>query len=207
MNREERRRAARDKRPVAALRRVGAVEPGHERAETQDFIAGTIFAAGAASVYPVERFPGQEPAELPPLFVVLLHDDESTFGPWPALRAILARVDAHGGGPLAEQLAVATSWSLLDGPDPLVKLKLDVREPHELRSSARLLLLANNYPQIWPDIADGGMVAVTTMSRYQAVIALGDAASPADVMDRSLLMGIAASPVLRHLIAAHGWSR
>ncbi|MGH2600494.1 MAG: hypothetical protein ACRDJ9_14045, partial [Dehalococcoidia bacterium] len=101
MNREERRRAARAKQaqgyPAGRLERLSIVPEGRGAAERQDFLAGTIFAAGAGIVFPIAKSKTDPvPDGVGPLFMVFLNDDDSTFGPWPRLADLFARLETIG---------------------------------------------------------------------------------------------------------------
>lgn len=219
MNREERRRQARGQRKASGgddrphwqdwtpttnqIRRIGVLDPARAQAEEQDFIAGTVFAAGAAAVLDDGKTPG--PA-FPPLFVVLLRDDDTTWGPAPRLRQLLAAVEARGADVIGDQLEVASGWSLLlSDKNPLVKLKMDVRAPDQWAGlSAQFVLLGGNYRDHWWRIADGGMIGLTTEAKVAAVNALPNP-SYADMMSACVLFGVGVSPGLHSMIRLNGW--
>jgi hypothetical protein len=214
MNREERRRAEREARrsgqPFAAGRPWDAPEGRiiSERTydesdldrQVQDFIAGTVFAAGATLLGPTD---GDEGAP-PPVFAVMIEPDAATFTAAPVLRRLLAELDRIGAGALGDQLRVGTSWSMLTKSDghALVKLKLDVVQP--FTGSARIVLLAENYASFWQYIADGGIVGLTTMERIQR-LATKPNPTFADGIEACVPMGIASSPGLRRIIDMFGW--
>jgi hypothetical protein len=223
MNREERRRQEREQRkqagadpgyrdgrwtgaPTGRLTEVRPVEPERADAEVQDFLAGTMFAAGAALLHPDAALDGStEPANVPPLFTVLVNEDASSFGPAPVLRQLFAALDREGAEQLGGRLSVATGWTVLTRhPNALVKLKLDVLDPAPLRGSARIVLLAENYPGIWQYVAGGGMVGVTSMARLHRVQSR-PGASYADGLSACIPLGIASSPGITNLIDTFGW--
>ncbi|SCL21286.1 hypothetical protein [Micromonospora aurantiaca (nom. illeg.)] len=218
MNREERRRAARQPghnppplqregrwiAPDGRLNEVRLIGPGRDDAEVQDFTAGTIFAEGAAVLFP-DDVPGSAAARFPPLFLVIVADDASTYGPCPQLRDLFAVLDSPGGWhTLHEQLAFGSSWAMLARLPgrALVKLKLDIDAP--VKAAPRILLLAENYPHMWQYVAGGGMVGVTTMSRLQALQAK-PSATYADGLAQCLPFSVPGSPGLRQLIRLCNW--
>lgn len=215
MNREERRRQQRqqgrgsdqpyrggrwDARP-GRLTELRAVEPQRSDAEVQDFLAGSVFAQGAA----VLGADTGDPDAPPPLFVVLVHEDERTFGPAPVLRELFARLDS---GQLAQQvergeIIAGTSWAVLAREENcLVKLKVDLHEP--IGGSARLVLLGENYPALWQYVAGGGVVAVSSMERLHRV-QQRPGVTLADAVGQCVPFGVASSPGILHLIAAYDW--
>jgi hypothetical protein len=219
MNREERRRAARQQRrdkpapmprdghwvaPAGRVNEVRMIAPDRDAAEYQDFVAGTIFAEGAAVLFP-ETAPGTAASDFPPLFVVIVADDESTYGPCPQLRDLFAILDTEGGWQsLYEGLDVGSSWAvMLRLPRAgLAKLKLDI--DHPVKAAPRLLLMAENYPHLWQYIAGGGMVGVTTMARLRAVQAKPDA-TYADGLAQCIPFSVPSSPGLQQLIRLCDW--
>lgn len=217
MNREERRRAARAGRrdqeagyadgrwvaPPGQFREVRMVPGTRTGAEHQDFVAGTIFAAGAGVLFP-ENGPADEP--MPPVFAVFLDDGPETFRVCPQLRQLFARLDQVGFAAFHQEVRVAASWAVMASGDPneepLAKLKLDFVQP--LRASARVLLMAGNYHQAWQYIAGGGLVGLTTMSRIQRVQQRPDATF-ADGLAACIPVGLATSPGLTQLIRMYDW--
>jgi hypothetical protein len=173
--------------------------PEELQRQGQDFMAGTVFAAGAGMAFP--DGPG---APMPPMFVVYIEEGPATWGPAPQLRQLLALLDELGAVALHESSTIGTSWALLDGPQPLVKLKVEVHEPAAAGGRFEILLLAENYAQVWPHIVDGGMVGITTFERMELVARSG--ASFSDAMEACVLFGIGASPALAHLVTEHGWT-
>lgn len=215
MGRAERRRAEREQRrsgrpggnitgwtpPVNQIRSAKLVPATPEETERQgqDFLAGTVFAAGAGHLFPTG---GDGPPKVSALFAVFVTEDEQTFGPAPVVREAFALLDQHGGAALHDMLTVGTAWGALDAPEPLVKLKLEFHQP--ITGKAEIVLLANNYRDSWQHIVGGGLVAVTTLDRMQRATS-APGASFADGMEASLLFGIGSSPVIEHLIHAHRW--
>lgn len=163
----------------------------------QDFLAGTVFAAGAGVAFP--QGGGA------PLFTVYLNDDDSTWGPAPQLRTLLGLVDRHGALKAHEMSTVATAWSALDHPEePLVKLKLDIREPAEARGKVEIVLMAGNYRDVWQHIVGGGMIGLTTLERMQKATSR-PGATFADGMEACVLLGIGSSSVLSTLMRHKQW--
>jgi hypothetical protein len=216
MGRAERRRAEREQRrrlqPASNIpgwsppenRLVSATwvptTPEETERQQQDFLAGTVFAAGAGHLFPTGG--DGTPPMVPVMFVVYVQEDEATFGPAPQLREAFALLDQHGGVKLHELLTVGTAWAALDGTNPLVKLKLEFHEP--IRGKTAVVLVAENYRDSWHHIVGGGVVAVTTPDRMHRVNSRPDATS-ADAPDASILLGIGSSPVIKHLIDTHRW--
>jgi hypothetical protein len=217
MNREERRRAQRAQRkagdpgyrdgrwtgaPAGRFNDAREVAPERVDAEVQDFLAGSVFAAGAALLQPDDA-PG--PAGPPPLFTVMVHEDARTYGPAPVLRRLFDALDRDGAEQLGPRLSVATGWAVLSRPpNCLVKLKLDVLEPAPWRGAARIVLLGENYPALWQYVAGGGMVGLTSMDRLRRAQAR-PGASYADGLRACIPLGIGSSPGITHLIAEYGW--
>lgn len=118
MGRAERRRAERDQRrrtqrpapaasawgdwtpPTGRLTSNRAFDIGDTDRERQEFLAGTVFAAGAGVALP-DRGPDGQLPELPPLFTVFVNEDASTFGPAPQLREAFRLLDERGSRELA----------------------------------------------------------------------------------------------------------
>ncbi|MBV9024668.1 MAG: hypothetical protein JO362_12955 [Streptomycetaceae bacterium] len=217
MNREERRRAEREARknrgrsgstpsrgqpPQGRLIRKAPYAPGDEERQRQDFLAGTVFAAGAGVAFPEGA--GQAPMDA--LFMIYVHEDERTFGPAPQLREAFAMLDQVGAVALHERITVGTAWSGLAGEQPLVKLKLEFHGPHPAKGSTGLVLLADQYAGIWRHIVGGGMIGITTQERMERATSR-PGASFTDGMEACILLGIGTSPVLEQLIDGYGWPR
>ena len=217
MNREERRRAERRAAAGRSLYQAGrwvapagqitgarTVSPDRDNAEIQDFIAGTIPAAGAALLSPETAGAAPEVREMPPLFTVLVNDDASTYGPCPQLQDLFERLDRGGPATLHAELDVGTSWSVMARPpvNALVKLKLDFYEP--VRGTAHILLMANNYAGLWQYVAGGGMVGITTPQRLRRVQNNPDA-TYATVLRACIPVTVASSPGIQQVIRMFGW--
>jgi hypothetical protein len=185
--------------------------------ERQDFLAGTVFAAGAGFVAPDAR-PGDPLRRVPPLFTVYVNEDESTFGPAPQLAEAFRMLDEHGADKLAELLRVSTGWAVMDDPRcPLIKLKLEFHAP--MSGSAAIVLLAANYAEGWKHIVDGGSIAITTIDRLNRATDGIDRRPSADgaltrragtttfeaITSASIVLGIRSSPGIGYLMDVHGW--
>jgi hypothetical protein len=235
MGREERRRAERErhrqeKRGAEDGGRLGWAPPAGQLKsaqfltspddvdrQRQDFLAGTVFAAGAGIVTP-DQGPTEQLRPMAPMFTVFVNEDDSTFGPAPQLREAFRLLDMHGAVKLHELLTVGTAWAAMDDAEcPLIKLKLEFHAP--MTGNTAIVLLAQNYAQCWQHIVDGGMIGITTFDRLKraGAISRGDVptagvmaqpaggATFADAMDASILLGIGASPGIRYLMDNHGW--
>ncbi|WP_369383051.1 hypothetical protein [Streptomyces sp. cg36] len=216
MNREERRRAERAQRKNEAdggpslsspaqgrLIRSTAFTEADEARQRQDFLAGTVFAAGADVALPQDG-PGAMP--IGALFVVYVHEDERTFGPAPQLREAFTLLDEIGTFALNERMDVGTGWSGMGGHDPLVKLKLEFHGPHPKKGAAGLILLGNQYAGIWHHIVGGGLLGITTQERMrQATRRPG--ATFSDGLEACIMLGLGTSPVLEQFIDGYGWPR
>ncbi|MFF1712136.1 hypothetical protein [Streptomyces sp. NPDC058268] len=211
MNREERRRAARQGRrangggdawqpPQGRVRRAAVFATADEDRQVQDFTAGTIFADGAAMLVP------DGDTSLGPVFVLFVPDDEHTYGPAPQLREAFTLLDKHGSEKLHKLMPVGTSWSGISARDPLIKLKLVFPGPRPAPGTAEVLLRADLYASMWHHVAGGGVIGVTTAKRLQAATSRPDA-SFADGMEACILLGIHSSPVLEQFIGLYGWPR
>lgn len=212
MGREERRRTEREHRrqarhsaptgpgqndltTPAQVTKLGFLTPDDADRERQDFLAGTVFAAGAGVALP-DSGPGGAPD---PIFTIYVREDSSTFGPAPQLREAFRLLDQHGGVQLSQMLSVGTGWSAIDDPEtPLIKLKLEFHTP--MTGSTAVVLLAQNYAPHWRHIAGGGMVGITSIERLNRA-----PATFAGVVNASIVLGIQASPVVRHLVTTHSW--
>jgi len=215
VNREQRRRAERAARgaktgstgawtpPAGRITQAKFVPATSEELERQrqDFLAGTVFAAGAGVVFP-QGEPGPEPMEA--LFTIYVHDDQRTYGPAPQLRRAFGLLDEHGTVALHKLMTVGTCWSVMDGPQPLAKLRLEFHQPAELCGRVEIVLLAENYRDLWQHIVGGGMVGLSTLERMQRVNAK-PGATFADALETSVVLGIGSSPGIAHLMASHGW--
>lgn len=178
-----------------------ADDDNERRRQGADFMAGTVFAAGAAVSFPVAGPAGVAPG-LPSLFTVLVHDGPETWGPAPGLRALFELRDQLGAVALHESSTVGTSWAVLDDKEePLVKLKVDVHEPVAAKGRFELLLLARNFADTWQHIAGGGLLGITTMERLQTA----SSGTFADGVECCVLLGMGASPGLQMLMANHDW--
>lgn len=176
-------------------------EPEDLDRQVADFVAGTVFASGALLLGASD----DEPEAPPPLFVVTVEPDTATFTAAPVLRDALAELDRVGLVALNETLRCAASWSLLTKPEAaLVKLKLDFVTP--VQGSARIILLGENYSQMWRHIAAGGMVGLSTMDRIQ-LLAARPGVTLADGYEACVPIGVASSPALQRMIEAFGWPR
>jgi hypothetical protein len=170
--------------------------------QQQDFLAGTVFAAGAGVAFPHSGtgIPG-----LSSMFVVYVEDGPQTWGPAPGLKKLFDLLDKRGAVKLHETSTVATSWSALDFPDqPLIKLKLDVLEPVEAKGFVGIVLLADQYPDAWQHIRSGGMIGITTRERMERATSR-PGATFADGMEASILLGIRASSVVEMVMRSHDW--
>lgn len=177
MNREERRRQEKANRQTGRIQK--SIPPERLGAETQDFIAGTIFVHGAAGIRPDAGGP-----DLPPLFVVLL--DKKSLSPAPELLRLFALLESEGTVKLNAQLQGTARWGAMPGHggQMLAKLELDLATPVKTRPS--FLLLADNYKDIWDIPATQGYVlGITTSERFAA---LSDSSSYADALEACIVM-------------------
>jgi hypothetical protein len=221
MGRAERRRAEREHRkagtrpgrgfggwtpPTNTLTRakVFSGTPEELDRERQDFIAGTVFAAGAGIMQPTSGISSAPVrTDMPTPFAVFLNEDDTTWGPAPQLKEAFKLLDTIGPDALRETLVVGTAWSAIDHPDdPLIKLKLQFHEP--MKGDVGVILVANNYADHWHHLSDGGLIALTSFARMRRATSKPDATF-ADGLEASLLMTIGVSPILRHVITSHGW--
>lgn len=184
---------------IKSSRYVNTAAPGELERQQQDFLAGTVFAAGAGVVMPE----GGPLGRLSPMFTVFVNEDDTTFGPAPQLREAFRLLDEHGATTLHTLLTVGTSWAILGIPDnPLVKLKLEFHAP--MTGSTAIVLIAQNYAACWQHIVSGGLIGITTVERLRRKTAT-PTASFADAMEASILLGIGSSPGLQYLTNVHGW--
>jgi hypothetical protein len=175
--------------------------PGEVERQRQDFVAGTVFADGAGILYPA----GPPDPKFGPVFAVYVRNDASTYDPAPQLRELFGLLDQHGGARLHEMSRIGTSWAVLDGREPLAKLKLEFHEPVS-GPGAGIVLLAENYRDHWRHIVAGGVIAITTAGRLERATS-APGASFADGLDACIVLGIRSSPGIEHLMAMHGWPR
>jgi hypothetical protein len=122
MNREERRRQEKANQQGQRTQKTTPAE--RLGAENQDFIAGTIFAAGAAAIRPE----GPDP-DLPPLFVILL--EEKNISPAPELKNLFALLDSEGTVNLHAQIKGTARWGAMPAPDGqmLARAELNFTQP------------------------------------------------------------------------------
>jgi len=188
MNREERRRQEKANRQGSRSQKT--IPADRLDAEMPDFIAGTIFAAGAAAIHAT----GPGPAA-PPLFVVLL--DEANISPAPELVHLFDVLDSQGTVALNAQIKGNARWTAMPAPDGqwLAKVELNITQPVKTRPS--FLLLADNYKQIWDIPATGDYVlGLTTTERFAA---LGPNSTYADALDACVLLPLPASDTAKSL--------
>lgn len=188
MNREERRRQEKANRQGQRTQKT--IPADRLSAEMQDFRAGTIFAAGAAGIRP--EGPGPD---LPPLFVILL--DEKALSPAPELRQLFALLDSEGTVNLHAGIKGTARWGAMPATDGqmLAKVELNLTAPVATRPS--VLLLADNYKEIWDIPAtDGYLLGLTTMARFAS---LGPSSSYADAMSVCVLIRPPASNAAKML--------
>ncbi|MDR6794610.1 hypothetical protein J2W89_003792 [Pseudarthrobacter oxydans] len=188
MNREDRRRQEKAERQ--GQRSHKTVPADRLEAETQDFVAGTIFAAGAAGIHATDPGDG-----IPPLFVVLL--DEANIAPAPELVRLFNMLDTQGTAALNAQIKGTARWGAMPAPDGqwLAKLELSLTGPVKTRPS--LLLLADNYRTLWDIPASGDyLLGLTTTERFAS---LGPDSTYADALDACVLLPLPASNAAREL--------
>ena len=235
MDRAERRRAEREQRrqhqrPAGASQWLGWTPPtgrltwqrplnaADADRERQDFLAGTVFAAGAGVTLPGPGPAGKLP-EPPPLFMIFVAEDASTFGPAPQLREAFRLLDEYGSIKLNQMLSVGTGWSAMDDPEhPLIKLKLEFHA--SMTGNTAIVLIAQNYARCWRHIVNGGMIGITTLERMdragatrynpdplsiRGTAAVTGPVTFADAMNACIILGIGTSPVVRQLMNTHGW--
>ncbi|MBA3490231.1 MAG: hypothetical protein H0T78_11970, partial [Longispora sp.] len=206
MNRAERRRAEREarKKGYTQGRQINAVkhtdvfrDPDRMDAARQDFLAGTIFAAGAGVI--IDDTPD---SDMPPIFLVFL--DDSAYSVCPRLRDYFARLDTGGVAALGEVMTVAASWAIMGRSDgvALAKLKLDFLAP--VKTRAEIILLAENYADVWQHIADGGLIGLTTLDRIRDADLHGEGGY-GRALNQCIPIQMAASPGIRQLIGMYGW--
>jgi hypothetical protein len=196
--------------PDHQVHRLTAHEPtpGEIERALQDFTAGSVFAHGAGALVPqAPTSPAPAAAaELEPVFAVFVHEDERTFGPAPQLAALFARLNADPDA-LREQLEVDAVWSIFQSPDgTLLKLRVAVQAPAECAGRFELVLIAEHYAAQWQHIVDGGALAITSLSRFNAAAAR-PGATFSDGLNACLVMITGHSPAVELAIQAHGWPR
>jgi hypothetical protein len=177
MNREERRRQERANRLGSSIPKT--IAPERHGAETQDFMAATIFVAGAAGIRA-----DTNGAPLPPLFVICL--DNTAFSQTPELLTLFALLKSEGSENLHAQLKGTARWGAMPGADGqmLAKLELNLTAPVKARPS--FLLLADNYKDNWDIPATKGyLLGITTMEKFRA---LPESASYADALEACILL-------------------
>ncbi|MER7764744.1 hypothetical protein [Streptomyces sp. NPDC097619] len=174
--------------------------PEDEGRQRQDFLAGTVLAAGAALLAP--GAPG--PDRPGPLFTLLVHEDVRTYGPAPQLRDAFALLDAGRTEEARSGLGIGTGWSALGGPDPLVKLNLKFPGPSPRGGLVHLVLPARQYGPHWHAVAAGGLLGISSEERLRRA-AGRPGATFADALEGCLLLGTGTSPVLEHLVTVYGW--
>lgn len=184
---------------VTSLRKLPHATNDQKMQEIETFLDGTVEATGVLVAAPERRPAGAAGNGIPPLFIVLLDEDITN----PLLQRAFTLLDQYGGVAASEAMTVATSWTTMNdgGPVAFVKLKLEFQRPWQQRQD--IAFMATNYAELWHQIAQGGLVALTTRARVRAVG--GIEATYADTMNASLLFSIAASPALDELVTSRGW--
>ncbi|MEU9802003.1 hypothetical protein [Streptomyces sp. NPDC051000] len=186
--------------------RTPTFAPHDEERQRQEFLTGTVPAAGACVILPVG---GAADADtLPSLFVITVHEDERTYGPAPELREAFALLDARGAVETSRGLEVGCAWSGFGGVRPVVKLRLDFRVPRAAptRSSVSIVVPADPYAEVWHHVLDGGLLGISTKARLDRVTGLPRSSFAAGV-EACLLLGTGYSPVLERLITTYEWPR
>lgn len=213
MGRDRKRRGGRrtwteDPPRVNEINRVTLIPGSAEERERagQDFVAGTVFAAGAGAIFPTDTADsGPSEQGPPPLFVVFVKEESATWGPAPGLRQLFRLLDRHGAVGLGERATYSTAWSVLDdAAEPLAKLKVEILAPQEARGRFEVVLLAGNYRDVWQHVVHGGMLGITSFERMAAATGGADA-SYASGLESCVLMGVGASPGIGLLMGSHGW--
>jgi hypothetical protein len=190
--------------PMQKLSQFKTFTPGDEDRQRQDFLAGAVFAVGAGIIGAAPP-PGQtQPVD--PVFVVFVRDDERTYGPAPQLRGgAFAMLDQTGVIEVNEKLHMATAWSAHVGKVPLVKLKLEFEQP--LTGKTGLVLVADQYAELWQHIMGRGMAAVTTQERRHKATAKPNADVSDAALEASICLGIDRSAVPDVLCDSYGWPK
>ncbi|MFJ9077294.1 hypothetical protein ACIRO3_18950 [Streptomyces sp. NPDC102278] len=186
--------------------RTPTFAPHDEERQRQEFLTGTVPAAGACVILPVG---GAADADtLPSLFVITVHEDERTYGPAPELREAFALLDARGAVETSRGLEVGCAWSGFGGVRPVVKLRLDFRIPRAAptRSSVSIVVPADPYAEVWHHVLDGGLLGISTKARLDRVTGLPRSSFAAG-LEACLLLGTGYSPVLERLITTYEWPR
>lgn len=167
MNREERRRAERAQRqrkpPGTHGGPAKAVSPDRAAAARQDFMAGTVFAAGVA---------GDPNLDM----IMVMVDREPLLRVAPRFADLAELRDEVGSEEIAKRVEGRAAWGVLADPQQsLAKVVLDLDAPVRVR--VELLLLADNYRQLWPILTGDHVVGVMFTEDY------GDLAGPAELSD------------------------
>ncbi len=176
-----------------------AADAGEIERQAQEFLAGGIFAAGAALLAPQ----GVN-VTIPPVFTVSL--DDTAFTVCPPLREVFALLDEPDADFVrtGHRVRCAVGWAVLAyGDNPLAKLKLDFVEP--VTASARIVLLAANYKGFLHEAAAGGVLGLTTTERVARIQSLPPTASFDAGLNEVVPIQAGASPGLEKLIEVYGW--
>ncbi|MBC3840619.1 hypothetical protein GXW82_11160 [Streptacidiphilus sp. 4-A2] len=168
----------------------------------QDYLAGTVLAAGAGVALPTS---GLGAPLLPGMFTVYINDDDSTYGPAPQLRTLLDLVDRYGAVKVHEMATIGAAWSGLDHPEePMIKLTLDIQAPLAATGKVEIVLLAQNCADAWQHIAGGGMIGITTFERMKAKTER-PGVTMADGREAGVLVSIGSSAVVETIMRNHDW--
>lgn len=146
----------------------------------EDFAKGTIFAAGAASLYPTPAG-----ADLPTIFLILLNEDP--FTQCPELLTLFRILENKGPVALNEQLKASIRWEMAEDEEKDIRLaRLDVTFSSPVKATTSLLLIADNYKPLWKIPAqDNYFVGLVMADEFQSLPAT---ASYADALDLCILM-------------------
>lgn len=138
---------------------------------------------------------------------MFVHEDARTFGPAPQLLHLFERIERDSAA-LRTELDADAKWSIFLAPagGTLLKLRVTVAAPAEAAGRFAIVLDAARYAEQWQYIVDGGVLAISSLSRINAVVTR-PGSSFNDGLDACVLLTTGHSPAVEAAIAAHGWPR
>jgi hypothetical protein len=186
--------------PVAELE---ATPPPPWEADLQDFCAGGIGVAASLVLSPAQPDPFRHRSDeagrytFRPLLVLVLDDDAYRVAP--QLGALLRGSDDR---PCAvDPDVVSGRWTVLDGPEPFVKLGVTVGGPHPVRTD--LVLPAADVADGLDLVAGGQLVGVMAEERVPLLQRRG---LLEDALDHLMVVPSTGSPEFEAFLLRRGWT-
>lgn len=177
-----------------------AAAPPPWEARVQEFRAGAVGVSGVLVLQPADDSDTwtEDEARFWPLTVAVL--DECRLSVSPGLHELLAGADGSDDERLCSPLAGGGRWSVLDGPEPLVKLS--VRGCPPLRLDFDLVFPAVEIADLLHLAATNLAIGLMSKTRALSLPADGTVAS---TLAQAILVPTLPSPELGALVRRRGW--